>query len=148
MGYTHYWYQDENLDGDLFAKASADCEKVCAGASIQFEYDIDKPPVFNADEIRFNGIGENGHETFSINRDFKSSYPQTNSKRQFFSFCKTAFKPYDQLVTACLVVLKHHFGDAISISSDGERQDWQKGVDLCQEALGYGADFELRESEE
>ena len=121
MGYTHYWYQNENLDADLFKKASADCEKVCVGASIQFEYDDSKPPIFNAEQIRFNGIEDDGHETFHITRDFESSYPQTNNKGQFFSFCKTACKPYDKLVTACLVVLNHYFGEAISISSDCEQ---------------------------
>lgn len=36
-----------------------------------------------------------------------------------FQFCKTARKPYDTAVTACLLLAKHHFGSAIEITSDG-----------------------------
>jgi len=145
MGYTHYWDRKEKLDPNLFGQASKDCQKVCNNSQveIQFEYNEPNPPVFTRDSVRFNGIGSDGHETFAVARHYKHSYPQKDEQGRLFTFCKTACKPYDRLVTACLVIFKHHFGDAISISSDGEMSDWKDGMKECQDVLGYGNDFTL-----
>lgn len=130
MGYTHYWRRDKNLDVDKFKKASADCKKVAdwLRIPIQYEYNRDEPPVFDWNLIRFNGVGDDGHETFYVQRICTES----------FQFCKTARKEYDTVVVACLIVLKHYFGDDIVISSDGDVKDWQLGLNACQKCLGYG----------
>ena len=47
--------------------------------------------------------------------------------------------PYDAAVTACLVVMKHHLGDAIRVSSDGEIGDWTAGLEIAAEAGIDGA---------
>lgn len=144
MGYTHYWYQDEKLDADLFDKASKDCQKVCHHGDdvhIQLEYDQPNLPIFSENQIRFNGVGEDGHETFSISKDSESR--ASNDRGQQFDFCKTAYKPYDKYVTACLVILKHHLGDAISVSSDGDLGDWTDGIALVEKVLDYGKDFKF-----
>jgi len=143
MGYTHHWYQDGELDADKFKKASADCKKLCKGSSIQFEYDDNKLPIFTNEQIRFNGIGEDGYEIFFIERVYKSSYPQTNRSGRYYSFCKTAQKLYDRYVVACLIILKHYLGDSISISSDGDIDDWSEGKTLCIQVLGYGDSFKF-----
>lgn len=54
-----------------------------------------------------------------------------------FMFCKTAYKPYDKYVTACLVLAKRHFGKDVKVSSDGEIKDWEKGIDLVRNTFGY-----------
>ncbi len=64
---------------------------------------------------------------------------------KYFEFCKTAFKPYDWAVTAFLVIAKHHLGDKIIVSSDGEMEHWHEAMQLCQLELGYGLEFSLRQ---
>lgn len=147
MGYTHYFYRDENLDHKLFDLASKDCQKVCHGSDVKIQLEFDKPnlPVFTEDQIRFNGVGDDGNETLVIDQHYKPGFPQTNDTGQLFKFCKTACKPYDRLVTACLVIFKHYFGDSFIVSSDGDIADWKDGMDDCQKVLGYGNGFKLTE---
>lgn len=89
-------------------------------------------PEATKNSIWFNGqdLHDEGHETFHIEPNFKSSYPQQNDDGKFFAFCKTARKPYDILVVATLCAARYRFGDEIVISSDGDRKDWQEGYDL------------------
>lgn len=91
----------------------------------------------------FNGCQEDAHETFSVDRSGGKSYSSPDEKGRVFNFCKTARKPYDGAVTACLIALKHYFGDAVSIGSDGYGDEWEPGRQLCQKACGYGKDFKL-----
>lgn len=91
--------------------------------------------------------GDCSHETFRVTQTMKPNSWDPNAA-EIFACCKTAYKPYDILVTACLIVLKHHFPAAIRLSSDGEEHDWDDARRLCQHVLGYGADFVLRGDEE
>lgn len=84
--------------------------------------------------------GDCSHEPFRIAR---KSTGHVTEKGEVFSCCKTAYKPYDILVTACMIIAKHHLGDGIRLSSDGDERDWEDGRKLCQFALGYGEDFRL-----
>jgi len=139
MGYTHYWYRPEKLDADKFKKASKDCSLLAKSLNIpvQFEYDIDEPPVFSENTIRFNGIEEDGHETFSVEQLFQPSFRQETDGK-LFTFCKTARKPYDTLVTGCLTILKHYFGDDFIVKSDGRQSDWEDGVREVWDLFHYG----------
>ncbi len=152
MGYTHYWYRPEQLGEETFAKAAKDCLKVCKALSVNNkirivqEYDNSKAPVFKKGEVHFNGFRDNGHETFYLpvylkQPDYQKDF--TENKGLVFAFCKTACKPYDLNVTACLIVFKHHFGDNFKVSSDGESPDWDKAREACQKFLGYGKDFKI-----
>jgi hypothetical protein len=87
--------------------------------------------------------GDCSYETCYIERVMKPDGWQTPENGKYFSFCKTAFRPYDIAVTALLVVCKKHLGDAFVASSDGEDQHWFDGKMLCQTVLGYGLEFEL-----
>jgi len=144
MGYTHYCHRVPELDEAQFLLAARDCEKVCndSGVKIAFEYDqVDKAPEFSNDLICFNGIEDDGHETFYIERIFKTeSLQEKDDNGKYFSFCKTDHKPYDLCVTACLIVFKYYFEDDVAISTDGENDDWLKARNLCQKVLGYGKD--------
>lgn len=74
--------------------------------------------------IVFNGKGdEDSHETFA----FPPEGP--------FTFCKTASKPYDIVVVACLAVAKDCLSSMIDISSDGDRGKWEEGVALASKIL-------------
>ena len=74
---------------------------------MQLEHDDSGEPVVNENEIRFNGIGESGHETFLL----------TNAPEKF-AFCKTAEKPYDVPVCEVLLVLQKHCPN-LNVRSDG-----------------------------
>ena len=62
-----------------------------------------------------------------------------------FDFCKTAWKPYDCVVTAILCRAKYHYGDSIKVSSDGYWSDWQTGRDLYEEVFGESAECPFSE---
>lgn len=114
-----------------------DVRKVLAKspAKIQFEYDRPDPIVADDDMIRFNGVQENGHETFLLRR----------APHDHFDFCKTNRKPYDTTVVACLLVAKRHFGNWVRLHSDGDwdenpkeyRGGWVAGVKLCKKVLKW-----------
>lgn len=73
--------------------------------------------------IRFDG----GHETFVLERKPKNQ-PWRAGDEWVFYFCKTARKEYDGLVTATLLLAKHHLGDEIKIKSDGDAKEWAEGA--------------------
>ncbi len=55
-----------------------------------------------------------------------------------FNFCKTARKPYDEIVTAILAVVDKLAPGALEIGSDGDESDWEEGLALAKKA-GYGS---------
>ena len=91
--------------------------------------------------------GDCSHEGFLIEPqyellgDYDKPHPEEGGK--YFAFCKTAYKPYDLAVTACLIILKHHISNAIKVYSDGKVEHWFDAQMLCSSVLGYGIDFAL-----
>jgi hypothetical protein len=141
MGYTHYWTQTRDLTeqefGDFIGAARRIIQtaegkptdtaggyhtepvQICGGRGTG-------KPTLNKDELILNGNGPNlDHETFAINRVIDSDA---------WNFCKTARKPYDVVVTACLIVLAHDYG--FEVSSDGDVEEWEAGEKLVAQALG------------
>ena len=102
---------------------------------IQKEYDDNSAPVLTNDTIWFNGIEDDGHETFTI--DF--------NKLTDFAYCKTARKPYDVPVCMCLLIIKAHFGKNFDLSSDGFGRgidrNWNEPIRLVKE-MGYNSIIE------
>ena len=137
MGYTHYWENGE-IDSDTFAAIAADTKlayqiaKEKLGVKVAVEYDrATEDPIFSEDQIVFNGIGDDGHETFALYKE------RTN-----FSFCKTARKPYDILVVAALHIASVHAARAkvyMSFTSDGDDADLSAGKKLAEQALASHA---------
>ena len=135
MGYTHYWRgTDAVLRPETWQKIVDDFKKIYErnnGASVlALEYDeADKPPKIDYEEIRFNGKDDDGHETFLLTPELDD-----------FTFCKTAYKPYDKFVTAALILAKHHARaagvDWINVSSDGDTDDWGAGFRMVVDLLG------------
>jgi len=154
MGYTHYASRRKRLPLASFKLAAEDCRKVVEvlraekGIRIQFDMDDPKPAHFGADHVQFNGVEDEAHETFVVERNHTPCPGQTLPARGegWFEFTKTARKPYDCAVCACLIVFHHHFGEAYRISSDGDDDDegWLTARECCQRVLGYGADFTLK----
>ncbi len=109
MGYTHYWEGEAPI-----AKALPIIEKIVAQGARQgiplAGWDGEGEPVITAEEIRFNGVGDDAHETFAI-----------VAGETGFAFCKTARKPYDAIVVAILIALSEVEGPStFSWSSDGD----------------------------
>ena len=131
MGYTHYWNNKKDF-------TDTEWEVVRANINTIVEHAIDEwivlgdrhgeKPIKNCPggeaSIGFNGFGDESHETFVISKSATD-----------FSFCKTARKPYDDAVVACLIFLDNTFPD-FSCSSDGEPEDWEAGLKLAERALG------------
>ena len=84
------------------------------------------------------------YETFDFPREFDmSGYVQADEYKRYFSCTKTAYRPYDLAVNAFLVIAKHHLGDKIKVSSDGELNNWLEGIALCRIYLGYEETYEF-----
>ena len=178
MGYTHYWYRKDKEHSAEEWKAFVDDCKVIAKnlpdknaqgdplyISGCFKY---QKPQFTKANVHFNGdhapakdrvqnaIGdwpdsELSHETFVIPRVFKGNESTTESRSYgFFGCCKTARKPYDVMVTACLILYKYHFGKDVEISSDGDPSEWADGWKLIGNCHPKGkeivADMYLQDS--
>jgi multimeric flavodoxin WrbA len=150
MGYTHYWTQTRDFTPEQMGDIAGSIRKIIDTASGRpgvHNYD-DKPavplvicggdgtgePVLTKEKIAFNGQGPDlDHETFYFEaKRIKEDY-QSEDQRGW-AFCKTAQKPYDVVVTACLIFLAHDYG--FQVSSDGDVEDWERGEKLVAEALG------------
>ena len=127
MGFTHYWTPKKS-SAKKFKNFSDTCKilhdnlpkKSDTAGGYHNDSDIkigdgagreNSKPEFSKDLVIFNGIGDLMHETFAIGLNEND-----------WNFCKTARKPYDLLVCACLLaavdILEY------DISSDGDLDDW------------------------
>ena len=143
MGYTHYWNirvlapspQERALltrtagaaRQRLWTKAVSDMTKVIRKSPVPLAGPHGEgKPELKKTSVAFNGVGPNAHETFD--------FPEQDG------FCKTAQKPYDIVVVACLAIAKDVFGNEIEVSSDGGAEDWDAGVRLASKVLGRDID--------
>lgn len=147
MGYTHYYTPKTNYTAEQWKEFTAACKKLHANLPQKSKsaggYHKDDPleiaggngegkPVFNKGMVWFNGKDDEkdlGHETFSILAD---------PAQQEWSFCKTARKPYDLLVVACLIaayqILNFRFASD-GFNQDETCDDLQEGIDFYNEVL-------------
>ena len=122
MGYTHYW-TSEKIGKEDWAKFTEIAGEIITEHRdiLCFEYDKpDKPLVCDDKQIRFNGKGNDGYETFEIT---------TNGGR---NSCKTNRKPYDLPVVKILLAFKYVLKDRCNVSSDGyadeQWSNWQDAI--------------------
>lgn len=149
MGYTHYWRHDQKLNGKALFAAFQDARKIVEAAKakgIQLRGGGGEGEPVVDEAIWLNGARELDEdcETFAFpvtGSTLKDSmvhggYPS--------DFCKTARLPYDVVVCAILLVLKHHLGEQIRIASDGARRadEWLPAERMVQEVLGYTVRFQ------
>jgi hypothetical protein len=120
MGYTHYWeFHAERLPAEAVALVSEILERAYAEHIVQLEHDDPQPPLVSDELIRFNGLGDDGHETFYLS--VHDTYRTSDGRP--FAFCKTALKPYDKVVMKVLIILKHYLGEKLKVTSDGGFDD-------------------------
>lgn len=145
MGYTHYFPHMRDFTDAEWEEIKTAAVAIIATAKIPLAWEYTEPkmpPQVDAEQIRFNGVGENGHETFVVSRSLTKLakrwdyYAEQYKERGYvFVFCKTALKPYDVVVTAVLSAIADLAPGALDIDSDGEPQDWRAGVALANQAL-------------
>lgn len=120
MGYTHYW-ENPGLDKEKFKEFSSDCKKIAEESNVPLSNGLaeeNSEPEFSEKRVWFNGVGKDSCETFFVT-------PHASG----FNFCKTRRRPYDTVVVACLLCLKYYFDD-VSVSSDGDNEEWSYGTNL------------------
>jgi hypothetical protein len=127
VGYSHYGGGNVACTNETWAQVLADAQKVAAASGIPIAGGSGKgKPIFNNDKICFNGKGDrDSHETFQVERPGG------------WDFTKTARKPYNIVVCAVVMVIKHYI-PTFTPSSDGDPDEWADAVKLCQDTLGYG----------
>lgn len=141
MGYTHYIRRMPKLDRDIWKNFANDVKKILNNSDVPLTY-IKKDNDVNGFEvtnnlINFNGKGDDAHETFYLKRSRKREEFDDSNSSLVFDFCKTAEKPYDKYVVACLILAQCYFDDNVKISSDGDWAEWQEGKSIVENILGY-----------
>lgn len=129
-GYTHYftWNQKPN-EAELKACIAEMGQIAEARKDILAGRDgPGSPIILSATNLVLNGRGDDEYEDFV--------FPGAAG----FNFCKTAYKPYDEVVTACLITARGHFPPSVlGIDSDGSWADWQEGAKLYSSVLNRTA---------
>lgn len=135
MGYTHYWTQTRNMTAEEWETVRGDVGEILKYtqhiSGIPLANGIGDPgtqPEIASNKIWFNGVGpDNDHETFGI-------VPTIDGPA--WAFCKTARKPYDVAVAACLCYLSTCLEPAAyTVSSDGNGSDFIEGLEVARKAL-------------
>lgn len=117
MGYTHRWQVVDYPTDPQWREITRQTRKILKAAKacgLKLAKECDDPkraPVVTRTFIRFNGVGDQGYETFWINRTDRE-----------WNFCKTGpwdARPYDPVVVSVLVEIKRILGEGFRLSSDG-----------------------------
>ena len=142
-GYTHYWKWKAQPDSTELARCIDEMVKLAderhdileganarSGAQAEFRTTCAFADAGARPCVVFNGIGDGAHETFSFPLAAFAGTPE-------LSFVKTAYKPYDEVVVASLIVARDHFPSAsLEIFSDGQwATDWRSGAALYERVL-------------
>ena len=131
MGYTHYWKTSSEFTAEEWKFIQTNARKILRvaqedwGIALSEEFDINRTPIVDDGQIRFNGYADEGHETFLITRAPTE-----------FSFCKTANKEYDPVTVAILNYARLIAPDTFSWTSDGWLSEHADGLKLLKQACG------------
>ncbi len=121
MGYTHYHSAlSRELEEDEIVRIKnmifLSEVKICGG-------DGEGEPEVHSQSVWLNGEdndNDDSHETFAVNLNDSG-------------FCKTAYKPYDEVVVAILLYLESL--EILTWSSDGNASDHKRGKQLLEVAM-------------
>ena len=115
MGYTHYFQLHNQPSEEGWTNFIKGVRQLLEQA-----WDIDTEGEINDEVVVLNGIGAESHETFFLSK--------TNNK---WEFCKTARKPYDNVITSILILAKYLF-PTMYLESDGNWEEWVEGRELFE----------------
>jgi hypothetical protein len=127
MGYTHYFQSKRTYTQKEWNAFKNECKEIhdkMRGVKIGGADDGygEGSPEFNTKVVAFNGKDDDSHEPFVISNG--------NNK---WAFCKTARKPYDRLVCACLISANKHLGYKFKSDGIGDSyfdSEWDAGIRL------------------
>ena len=133
--YTQYYELIKPIDDESWKKICIDTKKVIKYyKKLNINVEANHPSgimVSNKKKyINFNGIGDDSYETFSFGKE-----------QMRFNFCKTNQNEYDKVVCSVMLVIYHHAKDCVSMSSDGNFNDWKEMMKNNAKIFGYA--FEL-----
>jgi hypothetical protein len=169
MSYSHYYRRPETFDKkkwkdftkelETLAKnlpersITASCSYkepiiICGWNEETGEYDRAKPIICDGGEtVAFDGEGKLGHESLVIERKLPEEHKKYHCPDMetglYFSFCKTARKPYDTMVCLALISMKRWFMHKVVVSSDGDREEWQPALDLYYKLTGVIINWDM-----
>ncbi len=75
-------------------------------------------------------------ESFSVPQVLQHNWGKPDENGMYWDSVKTAKMPYDEVVTAALVLLDYYFPQECAIRSDGKVKDWSAGIALARTATG------------
>ena len=127
MGYSHSYVIPERAD-PRFAEIARDVNDIIAASEIPMGDAQGNPgsqPLLGPELIRLNGIQPQHCESFL--------YPAPSG----WAYCKTGYQPYDVIVCATLMAMKHHLQENVAISSDRDLDgpEWQAAYRLYRRVL-------------
>lgn len=135
MGYTNYWKPKkfDSVDRGFMADAEKIIDYAILSEGVVLTNGDEETLIgsgkeaFDNGEIIFNGYGEDAHEGFCLSFDGK------------WAFCKTAHKPYDQVVKAVLILAEKYGLLEGPFAFDGDRREkeYKAGKRLLENALHY-----------
>jgi len=140
VGWSHHWTRPTELDRETFAAAIRDVRALVGmSADVLAGFEGKGCPIVDEEHIVFNGRRPAHCEPFEIARiEF-----DRRGRSVIHSFCKTEQLPYDLYVQAALIILRHHVGEMLCVTSDGNETSWQEARNLVSKKFGYGQDFRL-----
>ena len=149
MGYTHYYTQKRSFTDSEWHNIRQAADQILRPAKdvIDQHKASDQKLKITKDIILFNGIGDDAHETFYLEKNLKptkwKSAGNTFNEGDCFQFTKTARKPYDKYVTALLIVIHNFANGALDIASDGFYEEWIPGKEFASKCCfqGEGSDY-------
>ena len=152
MGYTHYYNIQDITKPLMTSEIAQDIGTIIMASEIPIGDGNgiqDSQPVLEHDLVQMNGIGDESHEALCYPPDFEWNRQIHPAEFLGFAFCKTARKPYDVVVCAALLAIKHHQGDNVEITSDGKfDNEWQPAYRLYRRATRRELPPEFREYEQ
>ena len=150
MGYTHYFDQVRSFTDNEWSSLTYHAKDILFREKNIIDHDpkSDQKLTIDDEVIRFNGIGDESHETFYLPKEkpeedqylIDGKTVQELHPGPYFHFCKTAGKDYDKYVTAILIIADCISKDALKVESDGDADLWQDGLEIAN--VGYvGSDY-------
>jgi hypothetical protein len=140
MGYTHYWSikttkkKHDLINEERYQLGIRYCQRVIRHYQSTVPKGCDERlSGYSAHTkgeylgIEFNGSRGNDHETFML---------APHLLMENGGFCKTARKPYDVVVVACLIIMSSVLPEVFQFESDGDCQDMLDSMILIENAIG------------
>ena len=109
MGYIHYW-TSEGFTNKEWDQLTQGVKEILAKTTVPMADGAGEAiPLITDTTICLNGVGDDVYETFDLTKDSTE-----------FGFCKTAHKPYDEVVVAILQLAKDVNNKFVPTSDGGD----------------------------